>query len=477
MEWSEYQRAIFDDVATGDGNTVVVARAGTGKTTTIVEALKHVPAGETCLLVAFNKSIARELGERTPPGVRVATLHSHGFSAVRREFPGVAVEEGKARRLVMEQFPKVHGKMRTAACKVASLAKGAMLPDGDSGHVGQMLDVMDQFWVADFPTDAEREQVAQMALWLLDRSRDVAGTGGTIDFDDMIWLPAVLHLSLYRNDRVFVDEAQDLNPCQHVLVQSSVKRHGRLCAVGDDRQAIYGFRGADRDSLNRIATVFAAKRLPLSITYRCPKLVVQAVQPIVPDYQAADSNPDGVVEDCGEERMMMESRAGDFILSRTNAPLIGHCLDFIKAGKRATILGRNIGKSLGSLVEQSKAEDVPALVRYVEAWADREAQRMLKRDVEAPVGHIYDRRDCLKALAEAVDTVEGVRRRIDELFGDGDPLDCIALSSTHRAKGLERDRVWMLRDTYLRGKSQEERNLFYVAATRAKRELRFVRSQ
>jgi superfamily II DNA or RNA helicase len=85
--WSHYQTAIFDDVAQGRGNTVVLARAGTGKTTTILEALKHVPEGATALMVAFNKAIATEMKDRAPGNVDVSTLHSYGALAERLVVP------------------------------------------------------------------------------------------------------------------------------------------------------------------------------------------------------------------------------------------------------------------------------------------------------------------------------------------------------------------------------------------------------
>jgi superfamily I DNA/RNA helicase len=80
--------------------------------------------------------------------------------------------------------------------------------------------------------------------------------------------------------------------------------------------------------------------------------------------------------------------------------------------------------------------------------------------------------------------VAEVLSAIERLFSDQKPENAVILSSTHKAKGLERDRVWLLQDTYLRsrrnrlgvweGPSQEEKNLFYVAVTRAKSELVLV---
>ena len=76
--------------------------------------------------------------------------------------------------------------------------------------------------------------------------------------------------------------------------------------------------------------------------------------------------------------------------------------------------------------------------------------------------------------ATGLQSVANVLERIDELFADRASHDVIVFSSTHKAKGLERERVWMLVGTYRRRPGQEEENLYYVAATRARRTLHLV---
>lgn len=476
-EWSPLQKAIFADVGEGEGHTIVQARAGTGKTSTIIQALRHVPRGESTTLVAFNKSIARELEQQTPAGVTVKTMHALGFGALRRQFGQLKVEEGKSRRMLTGVFTNRTNKQKRAACRLASHAKALLWPTAKEREqaLGQMLTLLDRYWIADFDTDAEYEQVAEMGLWLLSEGLDVEKQNKEIDFDDMCWLPAMHNLSLYRSDRLFVDEAQDLSPCQHWLVVRSVSRTGRLCAIGDDRQAIYQFRGADENSMAVLGSQFHAKWLPLSITYRCPKNVVALVRAIVPDFEAAPNAPDGLVADATVDQMIEGAQPGDFILSRANAPLLGHCLALLRRGVRATVLGRNIGKSLASLVEKSQQATVEGLCAYVRAWCEREQERALRRDPEADVGHFSDRRDCVLAITEDAGSIGEVLDRAERLFSDGDPLDCVTLATAHKAKGLERERVWLLRDTFLKRRLRAEENIFYVAATRAQRELRMVR--
>lgn len=78
------------------------------------------------------------------------------------------------------------------------------------------------------------------------------------------------------------------------------------------------------------------------------------------------------------------------------------------------------------------------------------------------------------ALAANCADVGTMLVRIETLFADSGLASAITLSSTHRAKGLEAERVWLLRDTYLKWKGPEEENLLYVGITRSKHELIFV---
>jgi superfamily I DNA/RNA helicase len=159
-------------------------------------------------------------------------------------------------------------------------------------------------------------------------------------------------------------------------------------------------------------------------------------------------------------------------LSRTNAPLVSLCLRFLREGRPATIQGRDIGASLAVFVKKSAAKDVQALCDYVEQWRDVECKRLSekRRDTQA----VEDRADCILALADGAPSVIEVIARIERLFADTSDSARIVLSSTHKAKGMERDTVWMLMSTYGRRPGTEEQNLIYVAYTRARKNLFLV---
>jgi DNA helicase II / ATP-dependent DNA helicase PcrA len=487
--WSQYQQAVFADVAEGHGHTVIKAVAGSGKTTTIVEALNHVRPGLKTLFVAFNKAIAEELKKQAPPTVEVSTLHSYGLKTITRSLGRLRINNYRLRDIVKEwrrdgklesikelaklvradkETGELEGEWELLRDleRTVSLAKGFL-----SSEEGQIGMIIDDFEIrSPLAEETLLDPFARDVLELLLRCADVSD--GCIDFDDMIWLPIVLELRQLQFDRVFVDETQDLNPAQIELVMRSVKKNGRVFAVGDPRQAIYRFRGADSAAMSNVIERLSAKTLPLSVCYRCCKAVIRKAQEIVPEIEYAPGATEGVVMEATVSEMKRDVKPGDFILSRTNAPLISLCMSFLREGRRATIQGRDIGASLAAFVKKSAAKDVSALRDYVELWRDTECKRLSakRRDTQS----VEDRAECILALSEGAETVRDVLSSIERMFDDKKGEGFIVLSSTHKAKGLERDTVWALTGTYRRKPEVEEDNLWYVCVTRAQRKLVLV---
>lgn len=160
-------------------------------------------------------------------------------------------------------------------------------------------------------------------------------------------------------------------------------------------------------------------------------------------------------------------------------------MKLLRAGKRTRVAGKDIGKGLIALIRRMKGRSVPDLLAKIEAWATRENQRNQaalasatngrKAALKAKIEAVHDQADMMISLTDGAKNVDEVTARIESLFTD-DGLGAagvITCSSVHRAKGLEADKVFILRDT-LRDGNQEERNIVYVAITRAKKELVWV---
>jgi len=266
----------------------------------------------------------------------------------------------------------------------------------------------------------------------------------------------------------------------------SVKTGGRIMFVGDPKQAIYGFAGASCDSIDRIKDVAKASELPLSVCYRCPDNVLQLARRIVPHVETAPGKGDGVVEYFDREKVGSILGEGDIVLCRTNAPLLSLCYSLISAGVQARVKGRDIGKGLTKLIDKLAKKYKVTTIGHLEHaiskyLADYTAAVLAAGGDEddARISRLGDQADCIRAIIDASDatTVDNLKSTIDELFSDAQAS--IWLSSVHRAKGLEADRVFIIRPEQLPPRwskpgtwqYEQELNLKYVAMTRAKKEL------
>ncbi len=475
--WSEQQNSIFEYFAHGTGNAQIQARAGTGKTTTIKHAFEFAPE-QKMLYVVFNKKNQIEAAEKIKDArVEVKTLHSLGFAFVKKLWPKSRPDSQVELDRVDTICTGHKNDVKNSVRKLVSFAKNLLI----APTIFDLEDICSERGIES--DDADDTKLAELALQVLELSKR-EDSRNRISFDDMVWLPVAMNLVKPIYDLVVVDEAQDMNLPQLIMAKDSAKLTGRVVVVGDDRQAIYHFRGAATDGMEMMKQKLNAQTFPLTITYRCPKAVVALASTIVPDYQAAESAPDGIVNEMDSQNLLIQSAIGDAILSRINAPLMGLCLKLIRASKPAKIEGRDIGKALIAIVWKLKARSVPEFLAKVETWRNKQIARVMKsKNGDKKAQDIDDQAETLIAVAEGASSVNDITNKLENIFADvGDSRNVILLSSTHKAKGLEWNRVFLLRDTYNRARPdsteqsrKEESNLFYVAVTRAKNTLTMVR--
>jgi superfamily I DNA/RNA helicase len=299
----------------------------------------------------------------------------------------------------------------------------------------------------------------------------------------MIWLPVVMDLTVKHYDVLFVDEAQDFNEVQRSLILKACNG-GRMIVVGDPKQAIYGFRGADSGSMDIFrATLAKSSRgvqiFPLSITWRCPSSVVAEANRFFKDYTCREDAPEGKVN----VNASFNPEVGDLVLCRTNAPLVSECFNLIAQGVPAYVLGRDIGFSLKALVKKVTENGSLRIEQFIPQFNAHVAiakEAFKRADKEKAVQSLEDKAQCILHLTGNTSTVQGLLDNIDKIFGDGKKRGVI-FSTIHKAKGLEADNVWILKPEImphpmaksLSDKAQE-RNLCYVAITRAKKTLNYV---
>lgn len=477
-EWSPQQVAIFDWGVAGRGNLVVRARAGTGKTTTIIELVSRVSERQI-LLAAFNKDIARELQARVPARCEAKTLHGLGLKYIRRNWK-VEVEdrddEGtRADMLARKAAPGAPDPIVRLIAKLHTKAR-ELLPFAQVGD--ELVNLAVEF---ELVPEAEWEEEG----WTIERVCDAAVVAmqhaktrtDIIDFADMVFLPLVHRMVRPWFDMVVVDEAQDMTMPQLMIAQGACRRTGRIVVVGDDRQAIYGFRGADSGSIDRLKRELDATELGLTVTYRCGSSIVDLARQLVPDYCAAPNAPTGAITRCDADEMNEAAREGDFILSRTNAPLVPVCMALLRRGVRARIKGRDIGRGVVALIRKLRAKTVADVPARLEAHVTRELKRAAKlteKARERREEYVRDQASIVTFLCEGAATIAEIETRCNELFADDAQRGAVMCSTVHRAKGLEAERTFLLEGTFRISSDIEEQNIRYVAITRAKTQLTWV---
>ena len=498
--WSRYQEALFAAVAEGERHVVTIARAGSGKTTSILECVRRyreADPGARVLVCAFNVVIRDELKARigAAAGVDVMTLHGLGYAALRRKWGKVFPEKKKnarSRAFAAKVTPEdLTVEDREKVRQLVAWTKQWLVEDDASilRFQRERELTIDWTWYAE-DDNPPRYGADDLCRWVRAALAAAREQSAEVDFDDMIYVPAALGLRVGNYDMVFVDEAQDLNVAQIALAKRARARDGRIVAVGDDRQAVYQFRGADPRSIQNLVDELGKQPrgvevLRLPVTYRCGRAIAELAREWVPDLESPEEVHEGVVERVGLDRLHGGWAPGDFVISRLNAPLVTLCLRALADGIPARIQGRDITSGLRALLARSKQSEVAPFLRWLASWESAECERLEARGDDPETAS--DRAAVLRNLCAGLRTLEQVKLRMEQLFGrDGDesaeggapPSATLVFTTAHRSKGLEADRVWILRHRFLEPRKPEEteteENLWYVAVTRAKQALYLV---
>lgn len=503
-EWThccDKQAAVVQWVLDDTGSLELLARAGCGKTYTLEQAIAAIVKynlGDIAVM-AYNKSIATELKVKLEKAkydwkiVQAGTVHSFGFNVWRKIAPNVKVDNDKLWNIISHCSADIDGEMflenGSVITKLVSLAKQQAL-----GHLSSIenmnlwLNLWDHFNLEDDVTEhIQAEDIIRCAMKVYKISLNECRK--TIDFDDMILAPLYFKARFYAKDWVMVDESQDTNPARRALALAMLKpRIGRMIFVGDPAQAIYGFTGADSDSMNLLKQATSAKTLPLNVTRRCPKLVVEQAKKIVSDFQAHEDAPEGTVRKIDYEMLESEPLTkNDVIICRNTAPLISTAYTLIAKGVACRVEGREIGTGLIKLARRWKVKTLDHLLNRLDNHVARQTAKFMSKNQEYRVEALVDQVDCLKVVITRCtlakkNSVEDLVNDIEQMFGntpDGQKPDVLTLSTIHKSKGREWDKVYILgRNRYMPSpyakkdwQIQQERNLEYVAITRTKREL------
>jgi len=488
---SAAQQTYFDWIVDDTGSATLSAVAGAGKTTTIIHGLRLMNGKK--FVGAYNSKMAKELQERTVgmTDVTASTFHSAGNKALRFAYGkthSMVLDDKKVKKIcelmIKEQSRDDLKSVIGTICKIVGMAKnrgiGALTPMTDNTAWFNMIDHYDLD--NDLPDNFPISIVVEFAQEVLTKSNEELNI---IDFDDMVYLPIQKNLRMFQYDWVMIDEAQDTNSTRRAMAKKMLKPNGRLVAVGDKFQSVFGFVGADNDSMEQIERDFNATRLGLTISYRCSKAVVAHARKWVNHIEASDTAPEGSVTSIPMKNLIPMVTSTDAIICRYNKYLVALCFKLIRAGIPAKIEGRSIGDGLIRLCEKWKTKNIDVLQERLEDYLKREVDKAMKKGQEDKADRVKDQVETVFVLIERarekkMSTVEELKNMISTMFSDNvSSTGILTLMSAHRSKGLEFNRVFILgRSELMPSKMakqewniQQERNLCYVAITRAKLDL------
>ena len=351
-------------------------------------------------------------------------------------------------------------------------------------------------------------------LKILDtKSRQQFETQGVIDFTDMLWITfnklkydnwEVPYWALYTN--IYCDEVQDFSNIQLNFLKFIKRAKGRYVFIGDFHQAIYNFAGANAQAFNQIPKMFApVETFDLPICYRCAKSHLSRVNreygiPILP----RDDAPMGFVKTIDKNKISEYAKAGDMVISRKNKWIAEVVLDLARNGTPIFIEDKEMVGAIKRQILSSKCTSVGTLEKFLQKVISNYNKKLFEivsKNVREG-GHEEER---LEAVAEtnskidntsflleilegylenhtSFDSVSKFSDFVDKLLNTTPSSDCVRLCSIHKAKGLEATNVFVLNEAkinfdFRNSKEQnvQEKNLSYIATTRAKEGLYLVK--
>lgn len=478
MEPTAEQSTIIDAATSTNSNLMISALAGTGKSTTL-RMVERAVSTKPILYLAFNRRVVDEIEYKRGASTEVAATRMSSTTTVRtfnslghriwaqstggknltlntKKVPDIL-------RSVIDELPK-SARQPAWDCFWAVVAGVGMakalgyVPEGKFTSAKRLCTATDLYAALEEEPD---DLTADLIDVCLVRSI-TAAYAGTIDFNDQVYMPALFGGTFPRFPLVAVDEYQDLNPTNHAMLDRLVK--GRVIGVGDPWQNIYGFRGAKAQGMSEAKAKFGMKGLDLSVSFRCPRAIVENARWRVPHFKWMK---EGGYVDALAKFDSRDFASDGTILCRNNAPLFRLAFQLLQSGRGVSVAGSDIGPKIIATMrrlgdaELTKAQTLSA----IDAWLE---ERLAKSSTTA-----QDLADCMKVFASHGDSLGQAIAYAEHLFAQ---TGSIRLLTGHKAKGLEFPTVYFL-DPWLIREDEQDLNLKYVIETRAMDRLYYVDSR
>lgn len=467
---TEEQLDLIEFVKSSDENLIVQALAGAAKTSSLV-LLAQALRRHMILCLAFNKKIAVEMGERLPGNCESMTLNSLGHrvwaKATGRRLQVDARKDFTLLKGLISDLPKNQADEAwdDFTETLAAIDQGKTLgyiPTGSYPQARGLYNDEDFFAILEREPSALQERLIRKVTELSIKQ----GLDGRIDFNDQIILPTVFPTSFPQFPVVMIDEAQDLSDLNHATLKKLARK--RLIAVGDPCQAIYGFRGANENSMEELERAFAMTAKQLTISFRCPQAVVREARWRAPQMQWPDWAAEGVVEHW-KQWDADDVPPACAVICRNNAPLFSMAVRLLKQGRAPKILGSDFTKGITKAMKKLGEThiDQEATLAAIDKWEQSETFRARNP------ARIVDKADCFRIFASHGDTLGAAIAYAEHVLNVEGPIQ---LMTGHKSKGLEFNDVIFLDEHLVRDEGQDP-NLRYVIQTRAKQRLIYATSE
>lgn len=547
MIFTDEQKRIFQFVEQESGHGIIDAVAGAGKTTTIMECAKFVKDKSTILFCAFNNSISGEIARKFHKlglnEVTVKTIHALGRQILQDNNSSgqpINLEENKYRELLkskeiqenlkpyFEKIVKINGfeidefddrknfaannlvnKINSRLIEINQKFRATLTKEEASEfenlvvHFGIFNDI--EIGKENFKD--EIKEYFECHKILLEAGNLLSKRTMVIDYTDMLYLPYKWNLQPVRKyEFLFIDECQDLSKAQFAVAAKYGKKGGRILAVGDPSQSIYGFTGADINSFNRVKEYTQASQLPLTTCFRCPKKVVELAKTIRTDI-IGNKEDEGIIHTILFDDVVNSAKPGDLIISRLRAPIVLLVFSFIDKNIKVHIHEDEVKEIINEIKNIFKQNELNLIIsslsygfddlktEVMNRWSwiiQKNSERITDSTernlyIENEKKYLERKLDFLHKKYEQwkndYDTLNDILRRIKDYISATD--NAIKLSTIHRAKGLENKRVFVLNYDELPffrlqqkdWERTQEINLKYVAITRALSELYLIENK
>ena len=296
-ELNESQRAA---VLYGDGPSLVIAGAGSGKTRVLTYKIAYLLENgynpwNILALTFTNKAaremkerIARQVGEQRARFLWMGTFHSVFSRILRAEASHIGftsqftIYDSADSKSLIRSIIKEMGldektyKPGSVQARISNAKNHLVSPSGYAANK--------EAYEGDLAAKMPAIRDIYSRYW--ERCRQA----GAMDFDDLLVYTYILFrdfpdvLARYREQfrYVLVDEYQDTNYAQHSIVLQLTKENQRVCVVGDDAQSIYSFRGADIDNILYFTKIYPdTKVFKLEQNYRSTQTIVRAANSLI----------------------------------------------------------------------------------------------------------------------------------------------------------------------------------------------------